>query len=1228
MSSIAPENPPQTAPQPSLNGDHPQPQESPLRQRSAKRAHIGEGHIDTRPLEAVPNRRLTDDSNDEDEAVQEENRVSRPFPQNHRTYAQVLLPDRSQEPNPELTPEVTAPRPVPIQPITINSNVTVVEEEETDDERSDMILSTPPPVPRTPDKRSRQNVRGIPGNPRDLSSPTPPLSEPREPDEAYKAPDPHKWVSRGPYYANLNPHCQRTRSGPLPIHPEAVPAHTNTEFPKIFLTHTDQMAGYTPSQIQNFTENPDKYTAVMFHGAGQDHFATHNTKIPIFLSDFIKGVKMPNEPEDDNNFHIISPASPRGAPKDFRKFSPPYVTFIAGLSKAKKDFLLYEQTFSLSEEVALHFMLVSPVGNNSWYIANFTAGFLNPGEKERLETLATIVSDCWKDRAFCAATDRLYTISGGPSNDPDAVLKRAVATTSTWDLTILRQGVTPNSDPDDPAHENAQFIFQLSGSPLSANPDEHEKWCQIIRNKIYTVYGDTIVKSAKQTVGCIWCKAEDHFSHACLFNFTEGWYGPGRPRDEEPDTTKKVQDSVNDSDLNPQDWAAFATRGHGRGRGNSRGRGNGRGRGRGYGNRYRRAGDAGEAPGSTVGQSFADHTSPVFGNGLGIDLRDLTGAASQTDPDEEQKSLPSTAMDVPTSSTGDGTSLSSPLSQDDELQNAVRTRNVFAEQTHLLGGLSWNDSCMLSDIDITNGDHLNEVRETMRRIDALLNEATQNPQHPLPTGTENTGTTLNVGDPDPPDITQQNSSGSVPKQRGNCRARRQNTKTNVRAAIWVASLNMRGYSSQGTTSPQGKWDHVNQLIKEKHIGALALQETHMSEERRRLLEKRYNQRIQIFATAGPEHASSKRGVAIVLNKNKADVSDVKQYVIVPGRALLIRTNWYKQGKINILAIYAPNVSGANGKDNAAFWEQIQEYYEHNPRTPKLDIVLGDMNLVENGMIDRMPAHDDPEEAIDALDDLKLKFHLKDSWRDTYPDTKAFTFPQNRPGSQSRIDRIYVTEKLLPLMREWKIEATGVPGADHKLISVQVSSEEAPYVGKGRWKLPSHIIKDKHLQGYIHERGLKAQTENDNLAERTPSHNPQTIWHKYKVDILDAARRREKIVVPHYVRQKREAETELERVLNDDTLFDEERLLRVNELQEQIETIERRQHLNARKDLSVKHRLEGEIPSRYWSNINKEKKPRDMIYALQKPDPTPDAENTTPEEHHKKCKKIATVYNPV
>ncbi|THU79217.1 hypothetical protein K435DRAFT_875717 [Dendrothele bispora CBS 962.96] len=160
--------------------------------------------------------------------------------------------------------------------------------------------------------------------------------------------------------------------------------------------------------------------------------------------------------------------------------------------------------------------------------------------------------------------------------------------------------------------------------------------------------------------------------------------------------------------------------------------------------------------------------------------------------------------------------------------------------------------------------------------------------------------------------------------------------------------------------------------------------------------------------------------------------------------MLIKTNWHNGRKLNICVVYAPNVNGSNGHGNAEFWKTIHQYFEQNP-SKKPDILAGDMNVVESGMVDRLPAHNDPEEATEALDNLKILTNLHDGWRDTYPDKKAYTFHQTATGSQSRLDRIYATSSFLTSSREWNIEATGIRNADHKMVTVHVSNEEAPSV---------------------------------------------------------------------------------------------------------------------------------------------------------------------------------------
>jgi len=52
-----------------------------------------------------------------------------------------------------------------------------------------------------------------------------------------------------------------------------------------------------------------------------------------------------------------------------------------------------------------------------------------------------------------------------------------------------------------------------------------------------------------------------------------------------------------------------------------------------------------------------------------------------------------------------------------------------------------------------------------------------------------------------------------------------------RAAIRVASLNIKGYSTADDPNPDGKWQRCARVIKANKIAVLAIQESHMDEAR-------------------------------------------------------------------------------------------------------------------------------------------------------------------------------------------------------------------------------------------------------------------------------------------------------------------------------------------------------------------------------------------------------------
>lgn len=80
-------------------------------------------------------------------------------------------------------------------------------------------------------------------------------------------------------------------------------------------------------------------------------------------------------------------------------------------------------------------------------------------------------------------------------------------------------------------------------------------------------------------------------------------------------------------------------------------------------------------------------------------------------------------------------------------------------------------------------------------------------------------------------------------------------------------------------------------------------------------------------------------------------------------------------------------------------------------------------------------------------------------------------------SQSRLDQIYVTEELLKTAHDWNIGTSGIPNADHSLVSVHVSHKKAPHIGNGRWTIPNFLLKDKGYLKYVHERGIQAKKVN-------------------------------------------------------------------------------------------------------------------------------------------------------
>jgi exonuclease III len=314
------------------------------------------------------------------------------------------------------------------------------------------------------------------------------------------------------------------------------------------------------------------------------------------------------------------------------------------------------------------------------------------------------------------------------------------------------------------------------------------------------------------------------------------------------------------------------------------------------------------------------------------------------------------------------------------------------------------------------------------------------------------------------------------------RDRKKKGKKNTKASVKLAALNIKGNGNPSARHVDNKWYEVWQIVREQRIGVLIVGEAHMDDRLKAEIDSLFSRAIRLEFTPDPVAPTRRAGLAFMLNKNLVETRGVVTREIIAGRAMILETKNVDGTPLSVLGVYAPNAPS----ENAAFWREIKAYYVGHPNIRRPDMMGGDTNIVEDAL-DRLPSHPDNNNAVSALDELKTYLGLIDGWRETYPTTCAYTFHQAEAqgGAQSRIDRFYVKRDLFEHTFEWEMQSVGIE-TDHRMITARLTTAKAPTVGHGRWVWPAHIIRDKNLTEYIHEKGLALQTELENVL-RWPKH---------------------------------------------------------------------------------------------------------------------------------------------
>ena len=204
---------------------------------------------------------------------------------------------------------------------------------------------------------------------------------------------------------------------------------------------------------------------------------------------------------------------------------------------------------------------------------------------------------------------------------------------------------------------------------------------------------------------------------------------------------------------------------------------------------------------------------------------------------------------------------------------------------------------------------------------------------------------------------------------------------------------------------------------------------------------------------------------------------------------------------------------------------------------------------------------------------------------------------------------------------WTIGPTSIP-TDHWLATVKYAPKGAPHIGNGRWTWPLKALSNTKLVEKIEKMGMALQQEVNDLPQRSydrdTHHNIQTLWMTFKTEISTLAKNETK--KSHYKRltmirnlqRDRKAILENPEFETNDQLSWQEALIA-----DRIAYLEKVNSHNNRARLKAKIAHHGERLGGIWSDLNKVRKPRDIIPRLAEPD-------TNPPQYETSSRKMANL----
>lgn len=325
--------------------------------------------------------------------------------------------------------------------------------------------------------------------------------------------------------------------------------------------------------------------------------------------------------------------------------------------------------------------------------------------------------------------------------------------------------------------------------------------------------------------------------------------------------------------------------------------------------------------------------------------------------------------------------------------------------------------------------------------------------------------------------------------------------TNFKTGICIATLNSRGLCSRRRQC------QISRILLENDIDLLAVQETKMESE------EQTEQMVQVFRSRYNVcvcHAVGRSGGCVVFIRSSIAV--VENVSTCDSGRLVVCDFSVSGMPWRVVCVYAPNRS----HERELFFRAIEGFL----KTERNVVVLGDFNCVCRAE-DKTTSFNVRDRSAELLNKIVNETGLEDvGYVMTREGEVGYTHFQGH--SHARLDRIYLSAKLVPLCSSYQIQHLSF--SDHCLVKVNIGEKRK--AAKFNWFLWK--FNEKLLQDEIFVTKTKECLSN---ALRLETNNFIAVWEQMKCDIKMIAIERACVLRNRERQQERQLQSELDYMLS-------------------------------------------------------------------------------------------------